>query len=84
MATGFISNEGKSPPVLACDTILVYKPPHNAKLKGVSKIADNDAKAVRVTDNAALPFARAEMKLEILPPGQAATKIIPNAIVGVM
>ena len=37
---------------------------------------------VKLTDNSVLPFARAVIKLEIFPPGQAATKIIPKATLG--
>jgi hypothetical protein len=38
--------------------------------------------AVRLTESAMLPFAKAEKKFEILPPGQAATSIIPRAKLG--
>ena len=38
--------------------------------------------AVRLTDNSMLPLARELMKLEILPPGQAATRIMPRPIMG--
>lgn len=38
--------------------------------------------AVRLTERAKLPFANWQMKLEMLPPGQAATSIIPKAILG--
>lgn len=47
-------------------------------------IAERVAMAVRLTDKATLPFASDEIKLEILPPGHAATSIIPKAIVGVI
>ena len=36
--------------------------------------------AVKLTDNATFPLAREVMKFETLPPGQAATKIIPREI----
>ena len=52
------------------------------KFKGVMKIALNVAKAVKLTDKAALALAIELMKLEMFPPGQEATKIIPNAMVG--
>jgi hypothetical protein len=55
-----------------------------AKLSGVRIIAANVAMAVRLTDNAALPLEREDIKLEIFPPGQEATSIIPSAIVGVI
>ena len=42
-------------------------------------MAPTVAKAVIDTDNAVLPPARWVMKFEILPPGQAATRINPNA-----
>tara|TARA_A100001011_G_scaffold358879_1_gene404949 strand:+ start:122 stop:412 length:291 start_codon:yes stop_codon:yes gene_type:complete len=35
------------------------------------------------TDRAALPLARDDIKLEILPPGHAATSIIPRATLGI-
>ena len=48
----------------------------------------NGAKAVVMavidTDNSILPFESDEMKFEMLPPGHDATKIIPNAIIGVI
>jgi len=47
-------------------------------------IAASVAIAVRLTDKATLPFAREDMKLDILPPGHAATRIIPIATVGVI
>jgi len=40
--------------------------------------------AVMETDNAILPFESADKKLEMLPPGQDATRIMPNATIGVM
>lgn len=61
----------------------IYNLPQKAKLKGVKKIALIVAKAVRLIDNSVFPLARCEIKLEILPPGQAATSIIPNATLGV-
>ena len=50
------------------------------KLNGVIRKQNTEVKADNVTDNAMLPFASMEKKLEAFPPGQAATKIIPNAI----
>ena len=44
------------------------------------KKADTEVIAVRVTDKATFPLAINEKKFETFPPGQAATKIIPNAI----
>jgi hypothetical protein len=52
-------------------------------LKGVIKIADKVAKAVRVTDSAVLPFANDDKKFDMLPPGHDATSIKPNATEGV-
>ena len=40
--------------------------------------------AVIDTDNSILPLEREDMKLDMFPPGQQATKIIPNAIIGVI
>ena len=59
-------------------------PPHNEKLKGVRKTALRVAMAVNITDSAAFPLAKADMKLLIFPPGQQETSIIPIAIVGVI
>jgi len=39
--------------------------------------------AVRLTERATLPLAMELIKFEMFPPGHAATKIIPNATVGV-
>ena len=58
---------------------LIYNPPQKAKLSGVINTAKTVATAVRLTDNSTFPFANEEMKFEILPPGQAATRIIPIA-----
>ena len=55
-----------------------------AKLSGVSITADRVAIAVRLTESATFAFASEDIKLEILPPGQEATKIIPIAMVGVI
>ncbi len=41
-----------------------------------------DEKAVKLTDSAVFPFARLVRKFETFPPGQAATKNIPNATLG--
>lgn len=40
--------------------------------------------ALRVTDSSIFPFESDDMKLEIFPPGQDATRIIPNATIGVI
>ena len=52
------------------------------KLKGVKKPENVVAKAVKLTDNAAFPFAILLKKLETFPPGQAAIIIIPKAKLG--
>lgn len=52
----------------------------NKKLKGVTRNAMTEVMALSVTDKATLPLASCEKKLDAFPPGQAATKIIPNAI----
>ena len=56
------------------------KEDQNRMLNGVIKKADTEVTAVRVTDKATFPLAINEKKFETLPPGHAATKIIPNAI----
>jgi hypothetical protein len=43
---------------------------------------DGTFTAVRDTDNSAFPRERDVMKFETLPPGHAATRIIPRAIIG--
>ena len=55
---------------------------HNARLKGVEKTATELLRAVMLTDRAVLPWASQTRKLETLPPGQAATSIMPRATVG--
>lgn len=60
-----------------------YRPPQRAKFNGVNNRAPAVANAVRDIDKAVFAFAMCDMKLLILPPGQAATKIIPRAIAGV-
>ena len=60
----------------------LYRPAQREKLKGVRKIADILEKAVKLTESAVFPFARLVKKLETLPPGQAATKNIPKAMLG--
>ncbi len=50
------------------------------KLNGVTRKQNTAVMADKVTDNATLPFANIEKKLDALPPGHAATKIIPSAI----
>ncbi len=62
---------------------LRYRPPQRAKFNGVKNRAPAVAKAVRDIDRAVFAFAICDMKLLILPPGQAATRIIPRAIAGV-
>ena len=59
-----------------------YILPQIFKFKGVINTAATDEKAVKLTESAVFPLARCVMKLEILPPGQAATSIIPMAILG--
>ena len=54
----------------------------NWKFKGVITKQTKVANAVRLTDKAEFPFAICVIKLEIFPPGQAATKNIPKAILG--
>lgn len=56
--------------------------PQNAKFSGVTIVAESVEKAVKLTESATLALEREEMKLEILPPGHAAIKIIPMAMEG--
>lgn len=53
-----------------------------AKLIGVIITAESVVIAVILTDKATLPLASDDIKLEMFPPGQAATKNIPNAKLG--
>ena len=52
------------------------------KLAGVKKIASAVLMAVRDTESSMLAFDRDDMKLEILPPGHEATRIMPRPIIG--
>ena len=65
-------------------TKLTYKPPQMAKLAGVKMGDTNVVIAVSVTESSVLALDNCDMKLEILPPGHAATKIIPIATIGVI
>ena len=59
--------------------VLLNIPPQNSKLSGVRITARNEAATVKLIDSATFPFPMEEKKLDKLPPGQAATNIIPNA-----
>ena len=59
-----------------------YTLPHAQKLNGVMNTARAVEMAVSETESSMLAFARELMKLEMLPPGQAATRIMPIAIMG--
>ena len=56
--------------------------PQSQKLNGVIRTARAVEMAVRLTESSTLAFAREDMKLEILPPGQEATRIMPRPIMG--
>lgn len=55
---------------------------HTSKLSGVKMGVSSVEIAVRETDRATFAPETDEIKFEILPPGHAATKIIPNANAG--
>ena len=57
---------------------------HKKKFKGVIIGAAAVVIAVKDTESSIFPFEREEIKLEMFPPGQEATKIIPRAIIGVI
>ena len=59
-----------------------FKLPQKAIFKGVKIIARTVDIAVMLTERAVLPRARCVIKFDTLPPGQAATRIIPNAMEG--
>ena len=79
----FITSKELSVTTFNNSAVGAYKPAQKAKLNGVITRAAIVEKAVRLTESATLPFAKEVIKLEILPPGQAATSIIPNAMLGV-
>jgi hypothetical protein len=56
--------------------------PQKAKLSGVSTAAASVETPVIPIDSPVLPFARWVMMLEMFPPGQQATRIIPSAMDG--
>ena len=53
-------------------------------MKGVTSGAKAVVIAVRDTESSTFPLESDDMKLEMFPPGQDATRIIPNAIMGVI
>ena len=63
---------------------LRYMPPQNEKLIGVVKMQAAVLNAVNDTESSVFPFERLVMKLEMFPPGQDATRIIPRAIIGLI
>ena len=46
------------------------------------KAAKTEDVAVRLTERAVFARAKSAIKLDVLPPGQQATKIMPNAMLG--
>ena len=69
---------------LLIEIIWLYIEPQKKKLNGVTSGAKAVVIAVIEIDNSTLPFERDDIKFEMLPPGQDATKIIPSAIIGVI
>ena len=59
-----------------------YILPQNEKLRGVVTIHAAVLNAVNETDNSVFPLEKDVIKLDIFPPGHAATSIIPKAIIG--
>jgi hypothetical protein len=59
-----------------------YSAAQKLRFTGVIITANRVALAVKVTERARFPPAKEVIKLEIFPPGQAATRIIPRAILG--
>ena len=57
--------------------------PQNEKLNGVVNTQSAVLMAVSETDNSELPLQSEVMKLEMFPPGHAATRIIPSETIGV-
>ena len=62
----------------------LYNEPQMRKLIGVTNDAKAVVSAVSETESSTLPFDNDVIKLEILPPGHDATKIIPMATIGVI
>ena len=56
--------------------------PHIQKLNGVISTASAVEMAVSDTESSMLALPSEDIKLEMLPPGQAATRIIPSPIIG--
>ena len=61
-----------------------YNPPHIVKLSGVMMMQTAVLNAVSATESSLFPFDREVMKFEMFPPGQAATRIMPSAIIGLI
>ena len=78
-----ISSFGKFP-MLWDPAYFRYIFPHTAKFIGVVKMHAAVLKAVSDTDSSEFPREREVMKLETLPPGHEATRIMPNATIGEM
>ncbi len=57
-------------------------PAQKEKLNGVKKMAATLETAVKLTESATFPWARLVKKLETFPPGQAATRNMPKAMLG--
>ena len=64
--------------------IWLYMDPQKKKLNGVTRGANAVVIAVRDTESSMFPFEREDMKFEMFPPGQDATRIIPSATIGVI
>ena len=60
----------------------MYMLPQNAKLSGVVNTHAAVLMAVSETESSVLPLDNEVMKFDMLPPGHAATRIIPSAIIG--
>ena len=76
-----ISSSGRFP-MLCPPAYFRYRFPHTAKFIGVVKMQAAVLKAVSDTDSSEFPREREVMKLETLPPGHEATRIMPNATIG--
>ena len=64
--------------------IWLYIEPQKKKLNGVTSGANAVVIAVSDTESSIFPLDREDMKFEIFPPGQDATRIIPSATIGVI
>src|SRR4051794_10327494 len=77
-----IKDTGSTLTCFSSAAVCGLSPAQNRMFSGVVMVASRLEMPVIDTDSAVLPRAMWVMRLEILPPGQAATTIMPNAMDG--